>query len=59
MRCLSDPLCLRPPLPARDVFIPAVEREPSQYLMTTMVISLPTWRLGGGVESRGHGFQTR
>lgn len=54
MRCLSDPLCPRPPLPTRDVFIPGVEREPSHCLMMTMVISLPTrrWRLGGG-ESRG------
>lgn len=60
MRCLSDPLCLCPPLLAWDVFIPAVERGPSHYLMKTMVISLPTWwRWPGGGESRGHLLQTR
>lgn len=58
MRCLSDPLCLCPPFLAWDVFIPAVEREPSQYLMMRMVISLPALVVTGG-ENRGCSFQTR
>lgn len=51
MRCLSDPLCLCPPLLALDVFIPADEKEPLQYLMMRMVISLPHGG-GGWVEDR-------
>lgn len=50
VRCLSDPQCLCLPLLVWDVFIPADEKEPLQYLMMRMVISPP--QDGGWVKER-------